>query len=240
MEPLYIAVCEDQPAEQEALLALLAESAIPCVPTVFSSGEALLSAWQSHVFDLLLIDIYMGGITGVETVRLLRDQGEALPVAFITSSVDHALDSYRLSALKYMEKPVSAREIAEILELAWLKKANAPSLTIQRGGNQETIPLTDLCYLEQQRHVVHIHRRDGSVETTYDKVSVLAGQLMGQDFFQPHKSFLVHLAFVGHIDPDLRCFVMADGKNIPIRRELLGKARQAWEDYLFSRTRKRN
>lgn len=40
------------------------------------------------------------------------------------------------------------------------------------------------------------------------------------------------------MDADLRCFVMADGKNIPIRRELMGKARRAWEEFLFARNRR--
>ena len=237
MEPLHVAVCEDQPGEREALLALLAESAVPCVSTAFSSGEALLEAWRPRAFDLLLMDIYMEGMSGIEVVKRLRDRGEELPVAFITSSTDHALDSYRLSVLKYIEKPARPRDVAEILELARLKKADVPSLAIRRGGSREEIPLSDISYLEQQGHVVNIHLRDGTVRSTYEKVAALAEELSGRPFFQPHKSFLVHLPYVGHIDGDLKCFVMADGKNVPIRRELMGKARRAWEDHLFARTR---
>ena len=62
--------------------------------------------------------------------------------------------------------------------------------------------------------------------------------LADQPFFQPHKSYLVHLAFVARVNTDLRCFVMTNGKNIPIRRELMGKARRAWEDGLFARNRR--
>lgn len=125
---------------------LLSQSGVPCVPTVFASGEALLEAWRPHTFDLLLMDIYMDGMTGVETVKQLRDRGEDLPVAFITSSTDHALDSYRLSALKYIEKPVRPGDVLEILELARLKKGNAPALTIQRGGVREEIPVSDIFF----------------------------------------------------------------------------------------------
>lgn len=216
---------------------MLGKNGFPCVPTVFDSAEALLAAWEPHTFDLLLMDIYMDGITGVEAVKLLRDRGEELPVAFITSSIDHALDSYRLSALKYIKKPVSPKDVAEILELAWLKKVHAPSLAVQWNGNEDLIPLSGLLYLEQQEHVVHIHLKGGAVQYVYKKLSDMAGQLTGQPFFQPHKSFLVHLAFVRNINAGLKCFVMSDGKNIPIRRELMGKARRAWEDWLFAHTR---
>lgn len=237
MGPLHIAICEDQPAERDILLALLEQDPTPCTATVFTSGEALLAAWEPHAFDLLLMDIYMDGMTGVEAVRRLRERGEALPVAFITSSADYALDSYRLSALKYMEKPVRPEDVAELLELAWLKKARAPALSVQWNGNSDRIPLSDILYLEQQGHVVRIHLRDGAVRQVYEKLSEAAVRLAGQPFFQTHKSFLVHLAHVERIDADLRCFVMADGKNIPIRRELMGRARRAWEDWLFAHTR---
>lgn len=237
MEPLRVAVCEDQAAEAEALLALLGAGSVPCVCEAFPSAEALLEAWRPRAFDLLLMDIYMDGMGGVEAVRRLRDMGEELPVAFITGSADHALEGYRLSVLKYIEKPASARDVEEILELARLKKAGAPALTIRRGGNREDIPLADICYLEQQGHVVHIHLRDGTVRTAYEKVADLARELAGRPFFQPHKSFLVHLPCVARIDADLKCFVMADGKNVPIRRELMGRARRAWEDRLFARVR---
>ena len=113
-----------------------------------------------------------------------------------------------------------------------------PALTIQRGGVREEIPVSDIFYLEQQGHVVNIHLKDGTVKTAYEKASAVAQRLTGQPFFQTHKSFLVHLAFVGHMDADLRCFVMADGKNIAIRRELMGKARRAWEEFLFARNRR--
>ena len=127
--------------------------------------------------------------------------------------------------------------MAEILELAWLKKVHAPSLAVQWNGNEDLIPLSGLLYLEQQEHVVHIHLKGGAVQYVYKKLSDMAGQLTGQPFFQPHKSFLVHLAFVRNINAGLKCFVMSDGKNIPIRRELMGKARRAWEDWLFAHTR---
>lgn len=237
MEPLYIAVCEDQPEERQALLALLESSAIPCVPAVFATGEELLTAWRPHTFDLLLMDIYMDGMTGIETVKQLRSNGEDLPVAFVTSSTDHALDSYRLSALKYIEKPVTAKALTEILALAQLKKADAPALIVQRSGSTESLRLADIVYLEQQGHVVNIHLQGDVVKTVYDKLAVLAQQLDGRPFFQTHKSFLVHLAFIDHIDAELRCFVLTDGKNIPIRRELMGRAKRAWQDFLIAQIR---
>ena len=75
------------------------------------------------------------------------------------------------------------------------------------------------------------------MKPVYEKLSSIAARLENQPFFQTHKSFLVHLAFISRVDPDLRCFVMADGRNIPIRRELMGKAKRAWKAFLSAATR---
>ena len=235
-EPLYIAICEDDPADREKLVRLLEGCAIPSVPTLFSSGEALLDAYRPQQFDLLLSDIYLGGITGVETVTRLRTLDRDLPVAFVTTSTDHALEGYRLSVLKYIEKPFRQQDLEEILALARMKRDSAPVLTIRPSGQEETIRLSRITYLEQQLHHVRIHLTDGSVLELRERLSALWPQLEGSDFFRSHKSFCVNLSAVQSIDGTLRCFVLQNGEKVPIRRESLSQARQALKDHLFSQT----
>ena len=237
MEPLRVAVCEDRREEREALLAMLADCAEANDPAVFSSGEALLAAYRPGAFDLLLMDIYLDGITGVETVEQVRQMGDAVPVAFLTTSPDHTADGYRLSALMYLKKPVDRGRLEEMLELARLKRDNAPALTVSRGGGTARLPLSRILCLEQQGRQVLISLQGGQTAAVYGKLTDLLPQLEARPFFRSHKSYLVHLAQVQRIDQELRCFVLADGENVPIRRDLMGKARRAWEDFLFARTR---
>lgn len=56
-------------------------------------------------------------------------------------------------------------------------------------------------------------------------------------FFVSHKSCCVNLSLVRRIDSELRCFEMADGSNVPIRRESMSRAKRAYEDFLFFRAR---
>lgn len=234
---LQIAVCEDTKPEEEKLLSLLQNSSIENHCTVFHSGEALLESYAVGLFDLLLMDIYMGGMTGVEAVSKIRETDAEIPIAFITTSTEHTLESYRLSALKYIEKPFKQKDVEEILKLAQLKKRNTPALMIKRNGNAEKIPFSQILYLEQQTHQVNIFLKAGDTVQIYEKLSALLPQLEGQDFFLCHKSFSVHLPFVRFIDTELKCFVMQNGKNVPIRRESMGKAKKSLEAFLFQRTR---
>lgn len=237
MEPLRLAICDDLPKEREALLALLEQAPIPTVCTQFASSEELLEAFRPGGFDLLLMDIYMDGMTGVEAVLKIREMDEHIPIAFTTTSTEHTLESYRLSVLKYLEKPVKQKDLDDLLHLVKLQRDSAPRLTIRQNGAEQRLPLSELLCLEQKAHHVLLSRKDGSVLRLYGKLSDLLPQLEGQPFFCPHKSYCVNLAFVRGINEEYQSYELADGKMVPISRSNRAGARRAWEDYLFARTR---
>lgn len=236
-EPLKIAICEDTKSDASILLDMISHSGFQTTCTVYTSGEALLAAYHPQAFDLLLTDIYMEGMTGVETIHKIREMGDDVPVAFTTTSTDHALEGYRLSVLKYIEKPYVQKQVDDILKLAQLSKSNVPSLVIYKNGKEEAIPLSEILYLEQQMHLLYIYKKNNEVATAYEKLSNLLPQLEHQSFFSSHKSFSVNLSFVRFIDTDLKCFMMQNGKNVPIRREAIGKAKKALKNFLFQKTR---
>lgn len=237
MEPLRLAICDDLPEEREALLALLEQAPIATVCAQFASSEELLEAFRPGGFDLLLMDIYMDGMTGVEAVRKIREMDETIPIAFTTTSTEHTLESYRLSVLKYLEKPVRQKDINDLLHLVKLQRDSVPRLTIRQGGETQKIPLSELFYLEQKAHHVFLYRRDGGTLQLYGKLSDLLPQLEGQPFFCPHKSYCVNLAFVRGINEEYQSYELADGNQVPISRVNRSRAKRAWEDFLFARTR---
>ena len=237
MEPIRVAICDDLPGERDTLLDLLDRSPVETKSTLFGSGEELLEAFSPNTFDLLLMDIYMDGMTGVEAVQKIREMDDAIPIAFTTTSTEHTLESYRLSVLKYLEKPVRQKDINDLLHLVKLQRDSAPRLAIRQNGETQRLLLSELFYLEQKGHHVMLSRKDGSVLQLYGKLSDLLPQLEGQPFFCPHKSYCVNLAFVRGINEEYQCYEMADGKMVPISRPNRSKAKRAWEDFLFARTR---
>lgn len=237
MEPIRVAICDDLPGERDTLLDLLDRSPVETKSTLFGSGEEVLEAFRPGKFDLLLMDIYMDGMTGVEAVQKIREMDKTIPIAFTTTSTDHTLESYRLSVLKYLEKPVQQKEIDDLLRLVKLQKDSAPRLAIQQNGKTQKLPLSELMVLEQQGHHVVLSLKGGSTIQLYGKLSDLLPQLEGQPFFCPHKSYCVNLAFVRRINEEYQCYDMADGKKVPISRTNRAKAKRAWEDFLFAQTR---
>lgn len=92
-------------------------------------------------------------------------------------------------------------------------------------------------YIEQRARQIFIHLKENEEISCYEKLSDLSDQLPAELFFLPHKSYAVNLSYVTRIDTSLKCFVMADDTNIPIKRELSGKAKKALDRYYFDHTR---
>ena len=237
MELLTIAICDDLPEEREKLLSLLEQSSIPAACTQFGSSEELLKAFHPGKFDLLLMDIYMKGMTGVEAVRKIRELDKHIPIAFTTTSTEHTLESYRLSVLKYLEKPVRQKDLDDLLRLVKLQKESVPRLVVQQNGETHKLLLSELLYLEQKAHHVILSIKDGGSFQLYGKLSALLPQLEGHPFFCPHKSYCVNLAFVCGINAEYQCYEMENGTYIPISRPNRAKAKKAYEDFLFAQAR---
>lgn len=238
METLQAAVCEDDPGEQETILSLIAASGIPTQCSTFSSGEDFLAQFQPGKYDLILMDIYMGGISGVEAVTQVRKLDENVPIAFATTSPDHTLESYRLGVLKYIEKPVREKAVRELLELALLKRDSRPRLFLKIDGEELGVPFERILYVEQQAHGLLLHLTGGESLHANERLDALEAQFSTHDFFRCHKSYLVNLAYVQNFDRELMVFTIQGGENVYIRRESLTEARKAYESFLFRQTRR--
>ena len=82
----------------------------------FDSGESLLAVYRAGMFDLLFLDICMGGITGTETGIAIRKLDRHVKIVFITSSNDYAAESYRAKASHYLLKPHNYAQFHEMFE----------------------------------------------------------------------------------------------------------------------------
>ena len=238
MEELLIALCEDDADEQKKLISLIQSGRVPAKTTVFDSGEALLGNDPSGSFDLVLMDIYMDGISGVEAARRIRNIDPEIPVAFVTTSKEHALDGYRLNVNRYLEKPVSQKAMDDVLLFALDRRENPPGITILVQGRPLSLPVRRLLYVEQKAHYLTFHLLDNKTIQAKGKLDELMPQLEAFPFFRCHKSYLANLAFVTGIDRELMVFHMRGGEKVYIRRENFKKAREAWELFLFDEARK--
>lgn len=232
---LYIAVCEDNPLEQKQLLSLIEDSGISAKIMAFTCGEAFLKEFSTGRFDLIFMDIYLGGMTGVEIASKIRETDESVPIAFTTTSTEFTLESYRLGALKYIEKPVKKKAVQELLEIVRLKKENRPRLLLKMNGKDILIDFQRILYVEQKAHILRVFLAGGEILLVNEKLKNIESQFEEQNFIRCHKSYLVNLAYVKELNREFRLFSMKEGQNVLIRRESMPAAQKALADYLFEK-----
>ena len=127
-----IVICEDETNSQYLLLSHLEkytkENGIDFNITIINSGEDLINQIPYNT-DLLLLDIKMGQLSGMEAARILRKNNCNVKIIFITSMTQYALEGYEVHAFGFIKKPVSYIHFQRLLKDA-LK-----SLDKQEGHN---------------------------------------------------------------------------------------------------------
>ena len=120
---MRIAVIDDQPADRDYIAALVSrwakdrDTAVTAVP--FPSAEAFLFDYsEDKNFDILLLDIEMGAINGVELAKTVRAENNAVQMVFITGFPDFIAEGYEVSALHYLMKPVDRDKLFSVLDRA--------------------------------------------------------------------------------------------------------------------------
>lgn len=214
---MRIAICDDLDADRTALRAALNSTpALSAGAEVleYGSGEALLMEAEEGctVFDLIFLDIYMGGMTGMDTAKELRQMGISAPLVFLTTSPDFAIESYEVDAAGYLLKPIQEEKLSALLN-KFLAPIDRPRICVQSGRRHRYLFLDDILFVESDNHSLAIHLTDGEVLSCSEKLNDLAARLDGR-FLRCHQSYLVNMAHVADVVED---FVLKDGHRVPIR-----------------------
>ncbi|NJD37326.1 MAG: sigma-54-dependent Fis family transcriptional regulator [Geobacter sp.] len=129
-------VIDDEPAIREGVRRIL-ESESFQVET-FASGHAALERIKQEPFDLVVTDLKMPGISGMEVLKAIKEIQPDLPVIFITgySSVDSAVEVMKLGAVDYIAKPFTPEEMLQ---------------TVKTALEQRVVALEDLYLLKELR-----------------------------------------------------------------------------------------
>lgn len=226
---LQIAICDDDTIEQNLLVHIIEQCGFPVNCSTFNSAEELLAVFSPCRYDLIIMDIFMTGMSGIDAVSIIRRTDDTVPVAFASASSDFTLESYRLGALKYIEKPVTIKPMQELLELALMKKNMTPHLNFNTSSVEANIPFLRIEYIEQRGHSLVIHLISGSTLQLNEKLDNISSKFEGHPFLRTHKSYLVNLTHVKDFDKELMVFVMKTGDNVHISRQNLPAARAAFE-----------
>jgi two-component system response regulator AlgR len=230
---LRVLVVDDEPLARERLSHLVEElPAVELAGVAASGEEALLLAGRLRP-EVVLLDIRMPGMDGLEAARHLARMPEPPAVIFTTAYDQHALAAFDAQAAGYLLKPVRQEKLAEALERA-RRPTRAQLARIAEGtGGPRTriavrardelrlIPVEDIrCFIAEQKYTTLRHR--GGDELIEEPLKALEEEFAGR-FVRIHRNALVAIAHVEGLERDAEGHHqvrLQDGTTLPVSRRL--------------------
>ena len=226
-----LALCDDEAHQRIYLASLVTDWAKArgydlCVDE-FESAEQFVVG-RTRDYDILLLDIQMGGQSGVDLAKDIRTVDERTVIIFITGLPDFIQEGYDVSALHYLMKPVDEGKLVAVLDkaVAQVKKqgSDAPFVLLPVEGEVVRFAVRDVLYIESFAHDSVLVTGDGSV-TIRMPISKLEEKL-GEWMCRCHRSYLVNLRRVAKITKT--DITLDDGRSIPLSRRMYGDVNRAF------------
>ncbi|QHT61416.1 response regulator transcription factor [Paenibacillus lycopersici] len=228
---LKFAICDDEQVETNYLSALAAGWAQTRNHTAeirtFGSAEAFLFHYaDDKSADILLLDIEMGAMNGIELAHRIRQDNESIQILFITGYSDFMAYGYEVSALHYLMKPVNEDKLFDVLDKA-VRQSNKSDKAIMLtvGGESVRIPHKDILCVEAIAHSVIVTTQTGRFEAKLS-LSEIGGQLSRQEFSRCHRSYIVGLKWIKRITKT--DIVLDNDMSVPLARRSYGEVNQAF------------
>jgi two-component system LytT family response regulator len=218
---MRVLIVDDEPLAQTALCKILSErrdvDSFECADDTVEALEKI----ERNPYDVVLLDINMPELSGIELLDQLKQRGQAAPaIVFVTAHDEHAVTAFEKRAADYVLKPFSSERIGEALNVAFRKGADerasrlmqalqqlqalperkATRIAIKAKGRILFIDPGDIVAVEAEGNYVVLQRESGSY-LLRESISAMAEKLRPYGFIRIHRSVLVNGAFVEEIQP---------------------------------------
>lgn len=239
---MQIVICDDLKEARDALRehihAFSLSVVLDYVIEDYENAESLLAAVRRGKVhpNILFMDIYMDGMSGMDAVKLLIAEGFSGSVIFTTTSESHSIESYKIMADGYLLKPYTREDFNRNFERAVRNYTESfKTISFLCDRLEFRIFLKDLEFVESARRNSLLHTKTQTLRTS-KSVAAFAEELAVENcFLHCHRSYIVNLNFVAKVEDDhLR---MKNGDKVPFTIRNKKAIKKAVSDYFFLKMR---
>lgn len=242
---MHLVIVEDLAFDRETLANLIRQDCAAHGESVdlsfYASGEDFIAHYSPKSCDGLFLDILLGGMTGIEVARRVRETEKRLPVIFTTTERDYAVEGFAVRGTDYLIKPLDPAQVARCMERLREYLAEPSSISLlepsARGHSAPVVvALDDILYGQYMDHVMTVYTVSGACRTRQSF----------QDFTDqlPHtgrfcvcgRGLVVNLSYVARVlDGEL---LLKNGDRLAFSRNRRREVQEAYADWMVVRTRK--
>lgn len=243
----FIALCDDDERELDKIedfLAAYQESKETDEYRIdrFRSAEELLEriAKKEYAPDLLLLDIFMSGKSGIEAAVELRKQECKTFIVFLTTSKEYALEAYGVDALQYLVKPLEKERFFHAMDivLKQMKKAGEDQIVMKvAGGGIRQMKADDIIYCESQKNyqMLYLEAEECRVRMTTKELWETLERFA--QFSKCGRSYILNLNHVVSVEKEE--ILMDNDGTVYIPRNVSSEFKKVYFSYYFNNEEKR-
>lgn len=212
-----IAIIEDEEAMSNQLVSYFAKFGKDYNESfsfaIFNNAETFLKNYKKE-YSVVLMDINLPGMNGMECVKKLREIDDTVLVVFVTNLSQFAVDGYEVKAFDFVVKPISYYNFSLKLKraLSHLSSLNNYELIISTKDKKYFININQLIYIEIRNHTIIYHLVNEEIKGSGTLKSLYIN-LKKHHFAFCNQCYLVNLAFVKGIDDG---FLLINNEKIRI------------------------
>lgn len=228
---MRVAICDDEEVQQQLLENYLKEWAalneVIIEIKLFQSGEQFLFLWEDdRDYDLLIFDIEMGQLNGMELAMKIREEDNTIPILFVTGYDDYMSQGYEVAALHYLMKPLHKEKFFQVLDKLKKDEKQDLKLFFRTEKGMIALPLSKIWYIEARAHQCILYTKTEEYILSAS-ISEMAEYLGGhRDFVRCHRSYLVNLQHISVIVKSE--LTLDDGRKLPVSRNAEKGVNQAF------------
>ena len=222
---MKIAICDDETIILDEVSSyikkyskLCGKSEVEVFPFSFASS-LLNSIDNGALFDIFMLDVYIGDEMGTTLAREIRAREIESPLIFLTTSIEHAPQGYETGTLRYLIKPLEPEKFYEAMDAALLQaeKLQSKLIRFKTENGIESINANNIMYSEAHDHYQYIKLDNGQTIKVRTTVSELYAMLAKNDgFFRLGSAYIINLRNIKNLTSS--AILLYDNTTIPIPR----------------------
>lgn len=227
-----IAVCDDNPNDREIVIKQLkiyfSRKSISYTTYEFENGDNLLyEAEEGKYYDLIILDIYMDKLLGIDVARKLRELDYKGDIVFCTATPDYAVASYDVGASGYLLKPHNLDKLCMVMDKV-IKNVSISVYQIRRRNSEVRVPYNEIIFIESNNSKCTMHCVGGKEYVIYKRLGEIEESLRDERFLRCHRSYIVNMNYIIHVEKQ---FILSTGDSVLIRQKSLKEIRQIYFNY---------
>lgn len=213
---MKVLICDDEPLARDRLNRFIEKMDKYEVVAEAENGADAIDKANQYDPDIVLLDVRMPGMDGIEAARHLSNQDEPPVIIFCTAYDEYALEAFRVDAIAYLMKPVRAADLEEALnKAARLNKSQIQSLqeaaqeqeqrkrshiSAKTHKGIELVPVDDVRYFRADQKYVSVRHSQG--ELLIDETLKNLEDEFGDQFVRIHRNSLVAVSYLDGMELD--------------------------------------